>query len=84
MIVSASITGKDRKKQGVPKKWNASQTAEEKKTLGKVPSDYTKKVGAGLYEKQNAYIAHFQKRPSIFSYFSHNIQQVPMGYIIRK
>jgi hypothetical protein len=44
---------KNRKKQGVSKKWNASQTAEEKNTLGKVPSDYTKKIGAGLYEKQN-------------------------------
>jgi hypothetical protein len=41
-------------------------------------------VGAGLYEKHNAYFAHFQKRPSSFSYFSHNIQQVAMGYIIRK
>jgi hypothetical protein len=41
-------------------------------------------MGAGLYEKQNAYFAHFQKRPSSFSYFSHNIQQVAMGYIIRK
>jgi hypothetical protein len=41
-------------------------------------------VGASLYEKQNAYFAHFQKRPSSFSYFSHNIQQVTMGYIIRK
>jgi len=66
-------------KNGMPHKQQR-----KKKTLGKVPSDYTKKVGAGLYEKQNAYIAHFQKRPSIFSYFSHNIQQVPMGYIIRK
>jgi hypothetical protein len=34
MIGSASITGKDRKKQGVSKKWNASQTAEEKKYSG--------------------------------------------------
>ncbi len=76
---------KNRKKQGVSKKWNASHTAEEKKhTLGKVPSDYTKKIGAGLYEKQNAYFEPFQKRTSIFSYFSHNIQQVPMGCIIRK
>ncbi len=56
----------------------------KKNTLGKVPSDYTKKIGAGLYENQNAYFAHFQKRPSIFSYFSHNIQQVPMGLYHQK
>jgi hypothetical protein len=67
-------------KNGMPHK----QQRKKKKPLGKVPSDYTKKIGAGLYEKQNAYFAHFQKRPSNFSYFSRNIQQVPMGYIIRK
>jgi hypothetical protein len=78
------LQGKTEKSRVLQKNEMPHKQQRKRNTLGKVPSDYTKKIGAGLYEKQNAYFAHFQKRPSIFSYFSHNIQQVPMGFIIRK
>jgi hypothetical protein len=74
---------KKQEKAGCFKKMECLTNSRGKKILW-VRCPLIKKVGAGLYEKQNAYFADFQKRPSIFSYFSHNIQQLPMGYIIRK
>jgi hypothetical protein len=62
-------------KNGMPHKQQR-----KKNTLGKVPSDYTKKIGAGLYEKQNELtLPTFRNAHQFFHIFLIIFNRYPWG-----